>query len=67
VVLVDLSGLDFMAVSGLNALVGARNDLQAEGRDLRLLRPPAHIDRMLRICGMADAISTSLQVVWPPG
>ena len=48
---IDLSGVTFMDVRGVNVLVAARNRL-ADGATLRLHAPSGAVVRMLDLCGI---------------
>lgn len=47
-VLVDLSGVSFIASDGLGALIEAQRRAQADGRKLHLVHPQPHILELLR-------------------
>lgn len=49
---VDLSGVSFMDVSTVGALVVARNRLARRGRRLRLRAPSPRASRVLTLCGL---------------
>jgi anti-sigma B factor antagonist len=51
-VIVDLDGVTFLGSTGLGILAGARNRLRANGGDLFLRSPQAHIRRVLEITGL---------------
>lgn len=56
-VLVDLTDLRFLAVSGMRALFETHLDLQAEGRRLRVVNAPPQIQRLLMIAGMTSVLT----------
>ncbi len=59
---VDLSGLTFMDLSGISAFVVARNRILAEGLgQLRLTRPSEMVRTTLEIVGLSEWI-----VEWSP-
>jgi anti-sigma B factor antagonist len=53
---VDLGGLDFIDVSGLNALLEARSQLTALDGSLALRRPRPMVTRMLSLLGVEDQL-----------
>lgn len=48
----NLAHLEFCDSSGISALIGARNHVQAAGADIALAAVPAHTLRVLRIIGL---------------
>jgi anti-sigma B factor antagonist len=52
-VVVDLSGVDFMASAGMRVLLDADARSRANGHRLALLRPPDHVQRALEHAGIA--------------
>ena len=52
---IDLSGLDFMDSTGLRALLLARERAQADGHDLALRRGPRQVQRVLELTKTIDA------------
>ena len=55
-VVVDLAGLDFLDVAGLNTLLEANRNLAAHGGRLLLRRPRPMVLRMLGLLGLDDAV-----------
>jgi anti-sigma B factor antagonist len=55
-VLVDLSGVDFMASAGLKVLAAADARSRSTGHTLGLLRPPADVQCVLERVGLADCL-----------
>ncbi|GAB7193187.1 hypothetical protein NUM3379_38960 [Kineococcus sp. NUM-3379] len=47
----DVSGLIFCGVRGLDAMVAAQQRLRAAGGELTLLRPSPFLERVARLCG----------------
>jgi len=56
VVVVDLSGVQFLDSSGVGALVGAAVDLREGGGTLRLACPPPRVQKVFRISRLAEVI-----------
>lgn len=52
-VLVDLSGVDFIASAGMKVLANADARSRANGHRLALLRPPDHVQCVLERVGLA--------------
>ena len=53
-VVLDLSGLAFIDLAGVHALVRARAAAHARGSRLVLLRPSRPTQRLLELCGLTD-------------
>jgi anti-sigma B factor antagonist len=45
----DMSKASYLDSFGLGQLISIRNSIQREGGQIRLLRPPAHVQKLLRI------------------
>jgi anti-sigma B factor antagonist len=58
VVEVDLAGVTFMDVRGVNALVAAHNVLAAGGRTLRLRAASQPVLRTLELCGVDPSLAS---------
>ena len=56
VVVLDLRELAFMDCSGVHAIVDASSWARRAGRQLVVLRGPAHVDRIFSLTGNADAV-----------
>jgi anti-sigma B factor antagonist len=52
VVIVDMSGTEFCDSTGLNVLVRAKKQADADGRQLRIVVPGAALQRILAVTGM---------------
>jgi anti-sigma B factor antagonist len=50
---VDLSGMTFLSSTGLAVVVRLARAARQAKREFRLLQPPPHIERMLRIANLA--------------
>ena len=57
-VVVDLSGVDFLDSSGLGVLVTAHRDLAEGEAKLRLVRPRPSIDKVLTLTRLTEVIDT---------
>lgn len=55
---VDLSGVTFMDVRGVNVLLGAQAAIDAAGGTLSLRDPSEAVRRTLRLCGVDEALSS---------
>lgn len=55
-IVVDLRNVDFIEVTAVNALVGARHHLRSTNRDLLIRSPPSPLLRMLTIFGLTDRV-----------
>jgi anti-sigma B factor antagonist len=55
-VLVDLSGVDYMAAAGMKVLADADARSRADGHRLALLRAPDHVHRVLERVGLAASL-----------
>lgn len=55
-ILLDLTGLTFVDSTGLRLLITAHARTREDGDRLALLRPPAHIMRILRIAGIDERL-----------
>ncbi|NJC73232.1 STAS domain-containing protein [Planosporangium thailandense] len=53
---VDLADVRFMDSSGVKALVRAHRSASAGGCRVRVTRPQSTVDRVLRICGLAETL-----------
>jgi anti-anti-sigma factor len=56
-VVVDLAGVDFLDVTGLNVLLDAHRALRAQGGRLVLRRPRPMVLRMLSLLDLPDAVA----------
>jgi anti-anti-sigma factor len=68
-VVIDLSALTFLDSSGINALVSAAKALEADGGEVTLAAPTAHIRQVFEIVNLAEvvAIEPSLDVALRQG
>lgn len=55
-VVLDLSQLEFIDSSGIKLLVDARSRSRVNGHDLRLIRGPEAVQRVLDLCGLTDRL-----------
>ena len=55
-IILDLSGLDFIAGTGLHVILGADARCSADGSRLTLLRGPPQVQRMFEITATADRL-----------
>ena len=55
-VVLDLRELAFMDSAGVHAIVDASTRARQAGRQLVLLRGPAHVDRLFALTGTSDAV-----------
>lgn len=53
---VDLTGVDFIGVSGINALVRAANGARDGGRDFRVVGASAHLRELCDLLGVAGVL-----------
>ncbi|HVE64491.1 MAG TPA: STAS domain-containing protein [Mycobacteriales bacterium] len=58
-VVLDLSGLRFLDASTVGVIVHAAASLRSQSRTLTLRRPPAFIQRVLDLCGVAHLVETA--------
>ena len=58
--IVDLSGVTFMGVATIGALIGARNLLRRQSRTLTVRSPSRCVTRILTMCGHADLMEMVL-------
>jgi len=56
---VDLGGVEFLAASGISALLGIKRLADRRGIPFAFARVPAHVHRLFRMCGIADLSSTA--------
>ena len=56
---IDLGGLEFLAASGISALLGIKRLAERRGIPFALARVPAQVHRLFRMCGIADLYSTA--------
>lgn len=56
IVVVDLSTLTFIDSAGLGALIGAQRRLRELDSELRLTRVPDHVQKILRITALDQAL-----------
>lgn len=56
IVVLDLGTLDFIDSAGLGALIGAQRRLREKGGELRLTRVPSHVQKLLRITALDQAL-----------
>ena len=54
--LIDLSGVPFLDSAGLGALIGAQRRLRELDSELRLTRVPAHVEKILHITALDQAL-----------
>ena len=59
-VVVDLSGVEFMAVATVGVILRARESLRLRARSWALRSPSRCARRVLELCGLADLIDPSL-------
>ena len=57
-VVLDLRGLAFIDCSGVKVIVDASSRARRLGRQLLLLRGPAHVERIFTLTGHANAVET---------
>jgi anti-sigma B factor antagonist len=57
VLTLDLSGIEFIDSSGLNALLQAHRELDSRGRALVLRRTPEHLSRLLELAGLRQVFT----------
>jgi anti-anti-sigma factor len=55
-IVVDLSGVEFMAAATASVIVGARDFLQAHSRELTVRSPSRCAQRLLDVCGLTGLI-----------
>jgi anti-sigma B factor antagonist len=55
-IVLDLGGLTFLDGTGIRMLIVADARSRSNGHPLSLRRPPEHVLRVLRVCGMADRL-----------
>lgn len=53
---IDLRELRFIDSSGLQALIAAHELCRADGRELRIVRGPANVQRVFELTGMQKAL-----------
>lgn len=56
-VVVDLAGLSFLDSSGIAALLGARSEILAAGKDFRLRGARGVVRRVLEVTGLEQLLS----------
>ncbi len=56
-VVVDLSALSFLDSSGINALVSAAKALEADGGEVTLAAPSAHIRQVFDIVNLSEVVA----------
>jgi anti-sigma B factor antagonist len=54
---VDMSGVTFMAAGTIGVLIAARNDLRQQSRSLVFRAPSKSARRVLELCGIVDLVS----------
>ena len=59
-VTVELDTLDFVDASGVGSLLAAKRMVEAGGGRLVLTPPPPPVHRVLRLCGVCDALGLPL-------
>ncbi len=59
---IDLGGLEFLAASGISALLGIKRLAERRGIPFALARVPAQVHRLFRMCGIADLSGTPTQL-----
>jgi anti-anti-sigma factor len=58
-IVLDFGGLTFMDSSGVHMIVEAHRRLSADDRELVIARPPAHVRRLLELCGLTGVLHLS--------
>jgi anti-anti-sigma factor len=67
-VMVDLSGVEFMAAATVGVILGARESLRLRSRSLALRSPSRCARRVLELCGLEDLIGPpGAEVAWATG
>ena len=56
---VDLSGVTFMGAATIGALIGSRNRLLPQCRNLTLRSPSRSARRVLDVCGLSDLVESA--------
>ncbi len=56
IVVLDLAALAFIDSAGLGTLIGAQRRLRELGSELRLTRVPAHVQKILQITALDQAL-----------
>jgi anti-sigma B factor antagonist len=56
IVVLDLGTLEFIDSAGLGALIGAQRRLREAEGELRLTRVPSHVQKLLRITALDQAL-----------
>jgi anti-anti-sigma factor len=55
-IVLDLGGLTFMDSSGVHMIIEAHQHLSADARQLVIARAPAHVRRLLDLCGLTPVL-----------
>jgi anti-anti-sigma factor len=58
-VVLDLEGVTFMDSTGVHMILDAHQRLGEQGRELMIVRAPAHVRRILELCGLKDVVHLS--------
>lgn len=64
-VVIDLADVDFLESSGLSVLVAAFQQLERQGRQLRVVNPSASACRVLQVSGLAAMFGVALPASEP--
>ncbi len=56
IVVLDLDALSFIDSAGLGVLIGAQRRLRERGSELRLTRVPSHVQKLLHITALDQAL-----------
>jgi anti-sigma B factor antagonist len=55
-IVLDLGALDFIDSTGIHLLIHAQQRAAADGRQLVLIRVPAHAQRLFRLTGISGSL-----------
>ena len=58
-IVLDLEGLTFMDSTGVHMIIDAHQQHGDQGRELVIVRAPAHARRLLELCGLTDVLHLS--------
>ncbi|MGI8937766.1 MAG: STAS domain-containing protein [Iamia sp.] len=56
IVILDMDDLSFIDSAGLGALIGTQRRLRERGSELRLTRVPSHVQKLLHITALDQAL-----------
>lgn len=56
-VVIDLSGLDYIASAGIGTILRTFKRLQSDGQELRLVNAPPHIHNIFRYAGLDQILN----------